>query len=165
MSAISAKRPFLDTAWQFIRAWFALVVALIPAVLAGASGFWLYALIADPVEGVQHIFSLSELVNTWVLICILSLPLIPVFALLGAPFLAIRRWVVAPEFPFLGPGYWAVAAYGPLLLAVAGYAGDLRNPGLPLFATLYELVALVATILFAPLAKRFGALGKVRTSV
>lgn len=155
MTDTATHHPIRAVAWRLTKAWAALLIALIPAVIAGATGFFLYAVISGPQDGLQHHFTVPDMLGNWLLVCVLSLPLILGFAVLGAPLIPLQRWIVGPRFPFLRLGYLGVAAYGPLLLAVAYRSG---GEGLPLWCALYEVVALVATALFIPMAKRFHAL-------
>lgn len=80
-----------------------------------------------------------------------------VFSVLGAPLLPFQRRIVGPRFPYLRWGYLAVVVYGPLLLLVwALFEGGGAALTILWLTPVYEVVALVTTILYARIGRAGG---------
>lgn len=124
---------------RFLKAWLILGLVLIPAILAAVAGMALF-----PLNGQ---WSLTVVATTLAMGLLYCVPLALAFSVLGAPFVALRRWIVAPDVPHVRAGYVGVVLYGPILLALVGFAEDLR--GFLIAIGLYEVIAYLATVFFA----------------
>jgi len=139
-----------------VKAWFAVLVALYPATILGAVVLVLGVVLSNP-RGWSPGTGVS-LFGVLAPGAIFAIPLSLIFSVLATPFLPFRGWIVRDKAPFLRPGYAAVALYGPaiLLLMQGGqpqddFAGTL---------VAYEVIALTATGLYVPLARRLGLFPK-----
>jgi len=143
---------------RFRKAWLVLWGALIAAILVAYAGLALfYALYPLPFSGWAMLLGGTIVV---------SVPLGLAFSILGLPLLPLRRWIITPNAPYIGPGYLGVAIYGPALLVLIGFA--IAPEGFPTaryFAedpealtlmVIYELIAFLATMFFARIWRSLG---------
>jgi hypothetical protein len=148
---LTIRREFARAAPGFFAAWFSLIVAmpaayiLLPVVLTvGYKLFHLRSrtpLFELPVQAIAAAFLAG-------VFCVVIGPL----------FLAFRRHIVGPRFPFFRLGYLAVAAVGPAVMALVPL-DPYPAAWLPLSMTFYEVPALIGTLLYVALARRIGGFG------
>ena len=137
---------------DFLLAWLLISIALAPAVLLGDLTFVLLSMALN-----GHQVRLRDWIDALLLTVAFSLPFMLLFAILAGLFIPFRRWIVSRRFPFIRLGYLAVVAFGPFLLSQNawqyGWTGDDWRR-YAMWVTVYEVIALAATLLFVLLVNR-----------
>jgi hypothetical protein len=135
----------------FFGAWGAILIALVPASALGVLAFGAGILLWPGQGGASGAQYLPLVIGA---AATLAIPFGIAFSLLALPFLPFRRWIVSERRPWLKPGYLAVALYGPAILIWTSdgrWSADLEAP-----AIVYEVIALAATLIYVPIARRMG---------
>ena len=149
MAFLTAARHRLD---RLLRAWIAILLALYAAT--ALTGLTLIVALSLRAPGDAGLASALAWFPLWfVTVAICSIVFALIFAVLATPFLMLQRFIVGPQSPYLRPGYAAVALYGPALVILAD--GGWRPEDLN-FCAMYEIIALVATLIYVRLASHLG---------
>jgi len=147
-AVLAIRRELSRSSRGFLGAWLALVVTmpstylLIPTVAAvGYKIFHPHKPLEISGQAMWGVFAAG-------VFCVVVGPL----------FLAFRRHIVGPRFPFLRWGYLAVAAVGPAV-ALAFRFDPNPATSLTIAALFYEVPAFVGTLLYVAMARLLGGFG------
>jgi hypothetical protein len=135
---------------RFFKAWLAILIGLLVATPIGAVAFFAWL---DLRAGPYRV-GFGSLASGTPTLLLFSLFYAVWFTLLALPFVLVRNWIVGPRFPFLRPGYVAVTLYGAAFLAL--FRHGQFSPSDKAQLVIYELIALIATLTYVPVAGRFG---------